>query len=74
MKLKPSDLAYRLAASLYQHVRLLADPTGCYKLRVSHDSCFEIAKRQAEKFERQNAEISVEISGAYSWPPREEGQ
>ena len=47
IKLKPSDLAHRLAASLHRHVRLLADPTGRYKLYVSHDACFEVAKRQA---------------------------
>jgi len=71
IKLKPSDLAHRLAASLHRHVRLLADPTGRYKLRVSHDACFEVAKLQAAEFERQNAEISVEIAGPHTWPPRD---
>ena len=46
-KLKPSDLAHRLAASLHRHVRLLADPTGRYTLYVSHDARFEVAMRQA---------------------------
>ena len=61
IKLKPSDLAHRLAASLHRHVRLLADPAGRYELRVSHDACFEVAKQQAAEFERQNAEIFLEI-------------
>ena len=71
IKLKPSDLAHRLAASLHRHVRLLADPTGRYKLRVSHDACSEVAQEQAAEFERQNAEIFLEIPDAHSSPPRD---
>jgi hypothetical protein len=71
IKLRSSDLAHRLAASLHRHVRLLADPTGRYKLRVSHYACFEVAKQQAAEFEEQNAEIFLEISDDHSWPPRD---
>jgi hypothetical protein len=71
IKLKPSDLALRLAASLHRHIRLLADPAGRYKLRVSHDACFEVAKQQAAEFEQQNAEIFLEIPDAHSSPPRD---
>jgi len=69
IKLKPSDLAHRLAASLHRHIHLLADPTGRYKLRVSRDACFEIAKLQAAEFEKQNAEIFLEMPDPHSWPP-----
>jgi hypothetical protein len=71
MKLKPGDLAYRLAASLYRHVGLLAESGSRVKLRISRDACFEVAKHQAEEFERQNAEIFVEAAPSHSWPPRD---
>ena len=71
IKLKPSDLVHRLAASLHRHVRLLADPAGRYKLRVSHDTCFEVAKQQAAEFEQQNAEIFLEIPDTHSCLPRD---
>jgi hypothetical protein len=71
MKLKPSDLAHRLAASLYRHVGLLVEGSGRPKLRVSRDACFEVARRQAEEFERQDAEIFVRVAPSHSWPPRD---
>jgi hypothetical protein len=69
IKLKPSDLAHRLAASLYEHIGLLAESGGRGKLRISRDACFEVAKRQAAEFERQEAEIFIQVAAAHSWPP-----
>ena len=71
MKLKPGDLAHRLAASLYRHIGLLAESGSRAKLRISRDACFEVAKRQAAEFEQQDAEIYVQVGPAHSWPPRE---
>jgi hypothetical protein len=71
IKLKPSDLAHRLAASLYRHAGLLEEGSGRSKLKITRDACFEVAKRQAEEFERQNAEIFIDGAPSHSWPPRD---
>jgi len=47
------------------------ESSGRAKLRISRDACFEVAKRQAAEFERQEAEIFVQIPAAHSWPPRD---
>jgi hypothetical protein len=71
VKLKPSYFVHRLAASLYRHAGLLVEGGGRSKFKITRDACFEVAKRQAEEFERQNAEIFVDGAPSHSWPPRD---
>jgi hypothetical protein len=71
VKLKPSDIAQRLAASLDKHVGLLVGESSRPKFRISRDACFEVAKRQAEEFERQDAKIFVQVAPSHSWPSRD---
>jgi hypothetical protein len=71
VKLNPSYLVHRLAASLYRHACLLEEGSGRSKLKITRDACFEVAKRQAEEFERQNAEIFIDDAPSHSWPPRD---
>ena len=71
IRLNPGYLAHRLAASLYRHAGLLQDASGRPKIKITRDACFEVAKRQAEEFERQDAEIFVQVAPSHSWPPRD---
>jgi hypothetical protein len=52
VKLNPSCLVHKLAASLYRHAGRLEEGGGRSKLKITRDACFEVAKRQAEEFER----------------------
>jgi hypothetical protein len=71
VKLNPGYLVHRLAASLYRNAGLLLEGSGRPKLKITRDACFEVAKRQAEEFERQNAEIFIDGGAFHSWPPRD---
>jgi hypothetical protein len=71
VKLNPAYLVHRLAASLYRNAGLLLEGSARPKLKITRDACFEVAKRQAEEFERQNAEIFIDCAPSHSWPPRD---
>jgi hypothetical protein len=71
VKLNPGYLVHRLAASLYRNAGLLLEGSGRPKLKITRDACFEVARRQAEEFEQQNAEIFIDGAASHSWPPRD---